>query len=116
MAALAASDVSYTVVKLRKGIEKNENQMKVAFGDGVKTYPAGGIPLTKGKLGCPVNLESLIIVDSSADGFVYKFDQVNGKIRIYQGDNANAAAAPGVELGGADTPAATALLCLAIGV
>lgn len=114
MAAIAAGDVSYSIPA--RGMEvcaessKRQVFASVTFGDGALTYPAGGIPLTKAKLGLPNQLESLLFVDSgSANGYVYKFDQANAKIRIYQGDNDNVADAPLIELGGSAAPAAVTL-------
>jgi hypothetical protein len=47
---------------------------------------------------------------------VYKYDLTNTKVRIYQGDNDNAADAPLIELvGGAATPAAASLIASVIG-
>lgn len=86
MADLAASDVTYT----EQGVGRSDSQMrrvgvfKLAFGDGSKTYPANGVPLTKAKLGCPTDLEEFIIMDANdANGHVYKYDRENGKLRIY---------------------------------
>lgn len=111
MAAIAATDVAYTIQKTRK--EESGNKIfniLAVFGDGTLTYPAGGIPLTGSKMGCPNNVISVILNNSgSANGFLYKYDHVNNKIRIYQGDNTNAAAAPGVELTGSATPASATL-------
>lgn len=57
----------------------------VSFGDGVDTYPAGGIPLVKGRLGCPTVLDEFIIMDmEAADGILYKFDSSTDTIRAYQ--------------------------------
>jgi hypothetical protein len=81
MAALASTDVTYT---LQEGTQKSgsdcryEAVFKVAFGDGALTYPSGGIPLTKAKLGCPTKVEEIILSDpDSASGIVVKMDYVN---------------------------------------
>lgn len=86
MADIAAADVTYTVVKKVIGESGyRENVMTVAFGDGALTYPAGGIPLTAGNLGCPNQILSLVVYGpASADGMSYKYDAANNKIRIYQ--------------------------------
>lgn len=121
MADIAASDVTYT---LQAGSAKScpsdprfEGVFKVEFGDGSLTYPSGGIPLTKGKLGCPGNIDSLEILDAAnADGYVYKWDRANNKILIYEvpaGDGEAAAAAPLDALGSA--PAATDLYVKVVG-
>lgn len=86
MADIAAGDVTYTLTKQRK--EESGNKIinfTLAFGNGALTYPAGGVPLTGANLGCPNDLVSLKIIDEgNANGFSYKFDLANKKIRIYQ--------------------------------
>lgn len=89
MAAIAASDVAYT--SLGRGGQINDsgsrvNDLKIVFGDGALTYPAGGIPLSNlSKNGFPNVVDSFLIsAASSGDGYVYKYDAVNGKLRIYQ--------------------------------
>jgi|JI6StandDraft_1071083.scaffolds.fasta_scaffold195258_2 hypothetical protein len=111
MAAIASTDVAYAM--LNKAVAESsyrEFNFTVSFGDGVLTYPAGGIPLVAGKLGCPSEIRSLELFSPAAgDGYVYKYDAANAKIRIYQGDNDGVADGPLVELGGAAAPAATVL-------
>jgi hypothetical protein len=123
MADIAASDVTYTANNDRYGKSvlagsgMRKNDVTVAFGNGALTYPAGGVPLTKAKLGCPNFLQSVEIFDaSSANGFLYKYDRTNEKIRIYQGDNDNVADAALIELiGGSAAPAAVSLKVNATG-
>lgn len=119
MAAIAAGDVSYTMQERTNQVEADSKRgalFLVAFGDGALTYPAGGVPLTKANLGCPNAIEQLLFVDpASANGFVYKYDYVNEKIRIYQGDNDAVADGPLVELGGAAAPAAASLYVKVVG-
>lgn len=118
MADIAATDVAYSVSKKTiKESGQREVLASVVFGNGVLTYPAGGVPLLKAQLGLPNSLAHLTLVDASAsDGFVYKLDLANEKIRIYQGDNNNAADAALIELVAATaTPAATTLKVLAVG-
>lgn len=88
MADIAAADVTYTKQEGTQGACPSDPRFraifKVQFGDGALTYPSGGIPLTKGKLGCPTNIDELTIIDSDdSNGIVYKYDRENGKIRIY---------------------------------
>jgi hypothetical protein len=112
MPDIASANVTYALTKQRK----EDSSMKVInlsaqFGDGSLTYPSGGIPLDSGKMGCPNQILSLNIVNPvAADGYVYKYDLANNKIRIYQGDNNNAADAPLIELVAATaTPASSTL-------
>lgn len=118
MADIAASDVVYSLsVKDIVGGNKKRVVASLVFGDGALTYPAGGVPVLKGKLGLPNVVESLSFADPmAADGYVYKYDLANNKVRIYQGDNNNAADAPLIELVAATaTPAATTLKVEAVG-
>lgn len=89
MAALTANSVAYTV--RGRGGQVNDsgsrvNDLRIVFGDGVSTYPAGGIPLSNlSKCGFPNVVNSFLISeDASADGYIYKYDVVNRKLRIYQ--------------------------------
>lgn len=91
MAAIGASDVTYTLVSesmiQAAGGGRRRTVVKVAFGDASKTYPSGGVPLTGGNMGAPTLMEALSILDASnGDGYVYKWDQTNNKIRIYERD------------------------------
>lgn len=118
MADIAATDVTY--VLLNKEVNESgmrEMNMTIAFGDGALTYPAGGIPLTAAKLGCPSEIRKLdLFSPASGNGFVYKYDQANAKIRIYQGDNDAVADSALIELVAATaTPAATTLYANIIG-
>lgn len=109
MAAIAASNVTYALVKKTVG-ESGYRKfvMTIAFGDGTLTYPAGGIPLLAPSLGCPNQILELdLFSPSSSDGFVYKYDAANNKVRIYQAPTVTPN--PLVELGGGATPAATTL-------
>jgi hypothetical protein len=112
-ADLVAADVTYTILDKDKAESGDQlNVVQMVFGDGVDTYPSGGVPLTKGNMGCPTRIKSLSWVDdASANGFVYKYDYTNEKIRIYQGDNDNASDAALIELVAATaTPASATLI------
>lgn len=111
MPALAATDVTVTVnIRDRTTFTKKHRiAVTIAFGDGALTYPAAGVPMPAfDKFGMKRNLETIEITDpANADGFMYKYDQANNKLRIWQGDNPNAAAAPAVELGAVAVTAKT---------
>ncbi len=111
MADIAASDVTYTLIKQREFHGVKQHALSVVFGDGALTYPTGGVPLTKAKLGTPNVIESINIYDpANANGFVYKYDATNEKVRIYQGEYSAGADADLIELaGGVATPAAATL-------
>ena len=94
MSDLAASDVAYTEVagsaKASPADPRRSGIFTLVFGDGALTYPAGGIPLTGGKLGCPSNIDELYIVDSGTSGFQVKYDATNKKIRLFNPTGAHA--------------------------
>lgn len=111
MADIAAGDVTHTVGQRfwQPGLGY-KNEITLAFGDGALTYGAAKVPLTKAKMGCPTVLLDFVISDeANADGLMYKFDKTNERIRIYEGDYAQAGDAPLAELDAADTPAAATL-------
>lgn len=122
MADILSTEVGYTLLKSRVGSGgRRVNILKLTIAAGVtNTYPATGIPLDRGKLGCPNVVESCILIDQEAAvGRVYKISmdpklQLNGissaggsgvaspVLRIYQGDNDAGADGPLVEFGAVD--------------
>lgn len=114
MADIAASDITYTEEAGSASFEQNARRSGVfsmAFGNGTLTYPAGGLTITKGKLGCPTKIEEFLIEDpGSANGFVYKYDRGNEKLRIYSVPATPAFATGLVEFIGGTTAVAAATL------
>jgi len=85
MADIASGDVTYALINQRRlGDCRNLNRVSLSFGDGALTYPAGGIPIAKGKLGCPTVIESMIVVDQGTSGYKFQYDQSAEKIVIMQ--------------------------------
>ncbi len=85
MGALAAGDVTYTMLKQRRlGDSRVFNQVQIAVGSGTETYSTGGIPITKAKLGCPNVVESLIVVDKGGSAYLYEYDIANEKLILFQ--------------------------------
>lgn len=85
MTDLAAGDLTYTINSqgligsLGKAVDA-----KIVFGDGSLTYPAGGVPLTKAKLGCPVVLHAFIMTEgSSGVSTLWKYDDSAETLRAY---------------------------------
>lgn len=104
MVALTSADVAVTQMDTaRKSIagKKKRFRVKLVFGDGALTYPAGGVPMPSfGRLGMVRLLDGLVNIESASDDSnQYKYDLVNNKVRIYIGTT-------GVEMG-AVAPAAT---------
>jgi len=117
MAAIAASDVTLSLDEELRQTNQKRNRATVTFGDGALTYPSGGVPLPAiGNFGMVEAMNGVVFLEpNAANGFVYKYDISAHTVRIYQGDNNNAADAPLIELTTAATPAATTLVCEAIG-
>jgi len=84
MANIAAGDVTYTLVTQRVEGSRQKNRVRLAFGDSSLTYPAGGIPITIGNLGCPSDVESMVIVDKGTSGYSFMYDQSAAKLVMFQ--------------------------------
>lgn len=85
MSNIAAGDVTYTILNVRKMDDSRKlNRVRLAFGDGLLTYPANGIPITKGKMGCPTVIESMVVVDQGASGYKFQYDQSAEKLIVMQ--------------------------------
>jgi hypothetical protein len=69
-------------------------------------YPNGGTKATNGwaitaaqlGFGGTSTIVAVILQHSILDGYLLEWDPTNGRLHVFQGDNTNAAAAPGVEL------------------
>lgn len=88
MAAYTTADVTYAVIEgfndgcAASPMAGKAFSMAIAGG---KTYPAGGIPLIKGSLGCPATIQRFLWIDAgSSSGLVAKFDLTAAKIRLYE--------------------------------
>lgn len=117
MVAIASTDVTLTLSEETRQNHKKMNKVSLAFGNGTLTYPSGGVPLPAiGNFGMVTALDGLVYLEPDAgNGFVYKYDQSAHTIRIYQGDNNNAADAPLIELTTAATPASATISAYAVG-
>lgn len=115
MTALAASDLTLTVEKIRREGKVYRNRVKIAFGDAALTYPSGGVPLPAAtSFGLRSTLEYLILTDANdASGIMWKYDQENKKLRGYlQGITVSAAGSATMDDFALDTtadPTATAV-------
>lgn len=84
MADLASSDVTVTLSERRIVAKKRRNILTITFGDGAKTYPAGGVPMPAfGSFGMTRQLDFLNVLDDSAGPFLVKYDKTNNKLRFY---------------------------------
>lgn len=98
MAQIGTADITYTMVEGSALASPNspmpERIFVVAFGNGTLTYTNGGVPLDKSKLGCPSNIQSLIMLDAgNSVGYVPKWNMTANTVRLYQDANVTAAAA-----------------------
>lgn len=85
MAAFVAADLAYTMVTQRTLSDSRKmNQIKIVFGGSTETYATGGIPLTIGKMGCPVVVESLVVVDNGGSAYVWSYDKTNKKLKAFE--------------------------------
>lgn len=84
MAALGATDVSFSIVKNKK-LEDGRRiiQATLTFGDGAKTYPTGGIPISIGKLACPVVIDSFSFDDDGKSIYDFSYDKANSKLVLF---------------------------------
>ena len=94
--------------------------MSITFGNGSLTYPAGGVPLTKAKLGCPAKIDDFIVEDpANANGYVVKYNPTTEKLRLYQigALDGNAAGAQALTelVGGTTAPAVMTIKARVIG-
>ena len=77
------------------------------------SYATGGYSITAANLGLKT-IKRLTAEPKS--GYVFSYDYTNKKLIVYQGDNTNAAAAPGVEVSSTtDLSAVTGIRCIASG-
>lgn len=85
MANIAASDITYSILNARKREDSRvQNNVQMVFGDGALTYPAGGVPISKAKLGCPNVIESLVVYDVGTSGYMWRYDRANEKLVAIQ--------------------------------
>ncbi len=90
MAALTASDVTVTLSHRDRDVvpppagRKMFQLPTITVGDGVKTYPAGGIPMPdKSQFGFKRELQFVSIEQPPGNGFFYKYDRANNKLKIF---------------------------------
>lgn len=86
MANLTSSDVSVSLDARDRHIlgKLRMSQGSLAFGDGALTYPYGGVPMPAiGNFGMNKEVSMFDIVDASGDGFIYRYDQANRKIKMF---------------------------------
>lgn len=85
MPALASTDVTVVVEERTIQVRQKRNRVKVTFGNGTLTYPAGGVPLPAfSSFGLVRNIDQLNLFDSDdGQGIVWKYDKENHKLRAF---------------------------------
>lgn len=85
MADLVVGDVTVTIERRSIEGKTRRNRIKLTFGDGVDTYPSGGVPMpVAGNLGMKRNVDFLTVFDENdASGIMWKYDKDNHKLRGY---------------------------------
>lgn len=88
MADLGATDVTVTLSPQDKDFlgVKRVSYPSIAFGGAGKTYgAANGIPMPAiGKFGMNKEIKRVFVTQPPGDGYVYKWDRANHKLRIYR--------------------------------
>lgn len=98
MADIVSSDVTVTIEERRIEGKKRRNRVKITYGNGTLTYPAGGIPMpAASSFGMVRQLDFLTIFDEDdSSGIYWKYDKENNKLRAYVQGAAHAAAGAAV--------------------
>ena len=76
---------------------------------------SGGDSLTPAQLGLPSTVEFAQVVGKTGTGYIGQYDHTANKLKVYQGDNANAAAAPAVEVTNATNLSGQTFRVIAVG-
>jgi hypothetical protein len=84
MAGIASTNVTVTLSKLERLGSELKAVGTIAFGNGALTYPSGGVPLPALSNFRLRSANRMFLLGGEASGYVYKYDQTNHKIRIYQ--------------------------------
>jgi len=89
MGAFASTDITVTIASRDREISgaqagRNQTIASVAFGDGSLTYGTGGVPMPAiGTFGFRNEIKMGLIEQPYANGFIYKYDATNRKIKIF---------------------------------
>jgi len=85
MAAISSygySNISRRILDAAPGIQ--ETTVTLQIGNGVDTYPTGGLALNGGQIGMVNSIESIIFLDSPiAGGYFPGYNVATGKIMLY---------------------------------
>lgn len=87
--------MALTLAKVDKGFSVGSQRASVYKITAVGTYTTGGLALAATDIGLR-KIHYLQAGPSAGYSFVY--DYTNSKLLVYQGDNANVGAAPGIEV------------------
>lgn len=97
MGALAASNITTTLLNRRRNNGRSYFNCKLAFGNGsTLTYPANGVPVTAATFGFPNTIESVNFYDVGASGYVWQYDATHSTIRAFESRDQDWAALAGI--------------------
>jgi len=105
MTAIVATDVAVSSSHRNRDVfpvgGKIMSIVDITVGDGALTYPTGGMPLPdKANFGMKREVSAILIEQPSANGFIYKYDRENNKLKIFtQGAVTGSTAAAAAEDG-----------------
>lgn len=86
MADLTAADVT-PAIQYKSNVPRLRLALvTLSFGDGALTYPAGGIPLPTPVTKYGMAKTILRMHCEAVDGYVYRYDAVNHKLLVFEGD------------------------------
>jgi hypothetical protein len=89
MGAFASTDITVTIASRDREIAgaqagRNMTIAQVVFGNGTLTYATGGVPMPAiGSFGFRNEIKMGLIEQPPANGFIYKYDATNRKIKIF---------------------------------
>ena len=116
MGALAADDVTVTLLGRDFTSFGKMNLCKIKFGDGVKTYPPGGVPLpAAGKFGLNKAIQAMVLASKGGAKYDYDYDQANNKLIMNYFNNDGAADGPMIEVPDTVAPAEATLTVMVYG-
>ena len=110
MTDIVAANVTYSFKSKDKMFEGRRGfsaRGTISFGNGTLTYPTGGVPLTKAKIGLPRVLRSVDIIEQNAKGYLMEYDVSAETIRMFQAAAETVTAANATTTGNASAPTIT---------
>lgn len=84
MAALTSASITFTQgLATVSNFSRKSLVSTLAFGDGVATYPTGGIAISGSLFGMPNNIDVAEILDQGTSGYQFNWNSATGKLQMY---------------------------------